>query len=267
MAQLIQEAKPLAQNPLAKDYSFRPVPLYPMAFHTHLALNPPHMPIPANLGTSIYTQTRKTSPSSSSSIAEDLFSVPPPPSPLRKLNRAQAKSQTAMSEHMSIISALSHPSHLAALPTGFETLAAYPLGAGTGEVEEHLARTLAEAETKNQILAEREFAKAMEMLQGKGSEAQSQGASAASVGEDAQKAKMDDVLQGVEALLGRLSITEQGRSVGASAGPMSGETDMGLGEDVIEMDSVKRKRKKKISKHKYKKRRKATRAQRKRLGK
>jgi hypothetical protein len=107
----------------------------------------------------------------------------------------------------------------------------------------------------------------MEMLQGKGSEAQSQGASAASVGEDAQKAKMDDVLQGVEALLGRLSITEQGRSVGASAGPMSGETDMGLGEDVIEMDSVKRKRKKKISKHKYKKRRKATRAQRKRLGK
>jgi len=37
--------------------------------------------------------------------------------------------------------------------------------------------------------------------------------------------------------------------------------------NVIEMDSVKRKRKKKITKHKYKKRRKLQRAERRRLGK
>jgi len=42
---------------------------------------------------------------------------------------------------------------------------------------------------------------------------------------------------------------------------------LGEHEEMVEMDSVKRKRKKKISKHKYKKRRKATRAERKKLGK
>ena len=263
MAQLIKEAKPLVQNPLAKDYTFRPIPLYPAAFHSHLAFNPPHLPIPANLGTAIYSQPRRTpsasapSASSTSNSAEDLFSAPPPPSPLRKLGRAQAKSQTAMTEHMSIISALSHPAHLAALPTGFETLAATPLGMGMGDVEEHLARTLAEAETKNQILAERDFAKAMEVLEGKGqAQKQDEASKQVDVGQEGQ-VQMDEVLQGVEALLGRLTA-----SAGADA-----QVDMGMGEDVVEMDSVKRKRKKKISKHKYKKRRKATRAQRKRLGK
>lgn len=260
MAEMIKEAKPLVQNPLAKDYTFRPVPLYPAAFHAHLAFNPPHLPIPSNLGTAIYSQPRKPS-SSDRSSTDDIFSVPQPPSPFRKLARAQSKAQTAMTEHMAIISALSHPSHLSALPTGFEALSASAATMGMPDVEEHLARTLAEAETKNQILAERDFTKAMDMLEGAVAaqedvnvQAKAEGAEVEDVQGQAQ-AQMQDVLQGVEALLGRLNVSAKEMDV----------ADMG--EDVIEMDSVKRKRKKKISKHKYKKRRKATRAQRKRLGK
>ena len=67
-------------------------------------------------------------------------------------------------------------------------------------------------------------------------------------------------LDGVAGSGGCFAVLEEG-------GVETVEAAVDMGEDVIEMDSVKRKRKKKISKHKYKKRRKATRAERKKLGK
>jgi len=138
-------------------------------------------------------------------------------------------------------------------------------------------RVLAEADVKHQLSAEWAFESTLAKLGDKSAKKEESGVV---VDTQAGKEDMEAALKGLDGVLERLDLgmaVGSGRSkdlggkgmqievkvirIGGNGGEIEVE-DMG-----VMLDSVKRKRKKKISKHKYKKRRKETRAQRKRLGK
>lgn len=110
-------------------------------------------------------------------------------------------------------------------------------------------------------MAERSFNKILEQLGGATSTdtASVAGAGAGQV-ENSGETEMNQVLSGVEALLSKLKLQDESESemvTRLDGTEVDVQVDM-VGEDGIWMDSVKRKRKKKISKHKYKKRRKVS---------
>ncbi|KAL7422111.1 hypothetical protein Q5752_002754 [Cryptotrichosporon argae] len=143
-----------------------------------------------------------------------------------------AAGASVAAEHSAVLSALSHPAlthHLGA-PSPFAAPAALDAlaEAETFDPSARLTRLLADAQAKWSVGP---------------SAADAAPTPAAPATAAETQAELDAAVGALEAVMAR------------------------LGDAHIEMDSVKRKRKKKINKHKYKKRRKATRAERKRLGK
>jgi hypothetical protein len=214
---------------------FTPVHLYPVQAALHLSFTPPHLPLPINLGARMYT----TTPSSSDKFNPDnLFKAPPRPSPVPELNR---KSENALGDHQSVISALSHPVNIHHL--GNTSASTLPTLRSEIEGDTVLARMIAEAGVKWSLTPELEWEKTLARLStpaaslteselSSRTEVQPQDNIEASAKES--KASVNDAVTGLEALLDKLNMSQ------------------------VDMTSVKRKRKQKISKHKYKKRRKVS---------
>lgn len=214
---------------------FTPVHLYPVQAALHLSFTPPHMPIPANLGARMYT-TAPTSDKSSSFNVESLFKAPPRPSPVPELSRS---SDNVLGDHQSVLSALSHPVNIHHLGSMSNSLP--PSLRTEGEGDTVLARMMAEAGVKWRLSPEAEWEKTLARLSRSHAHAeaatrtdiQSQDELKASASKN--EASVNDAVNGLEALLDKLDLGHQ-----------------------VDMTSVKRKRKQKISKHKYKKRRKVS---------
>lgn len=311
------------QIPVARDYTFRPIPLYPDPLHLHLALTPSHQPIMANLGTERLLSPPRTPLAAGASP----FDPPAPRSPLRGLLRKKlldtspdgmpivGDTSSAMNDHTMVLAALSHPSlrhHLAAPTQG-------PLFRDDSEIPD-VMRLMAESDVKHQLFAEQAFDTALAKLGDKvpafGLADVAEEEVRRHVASPGEKVQMDEALRGLDSALARMNLAEaaeaaedtaigvelekageadgeemfrQGRSrqngkyaqlrrgegVGAASSSNGGMTvsvqvyRIGGGaagemnfEDIsdlgVVMDSVKRKRKKKISKHKYQKRRKVS---------
>lgn len=214
---------------------FTPVHLYPVQAALHLSFTPPHLPLPINLGARMYT----TTPSSSDTFNPDnLFKAPPRPSPVPELIRT---SENALGDHQSVISALSHPVNVHHL--GNTSASTLPNLRSEIEGDTVLARMIAAAGVKWSLTPELEWEKTLARLStpsssiteseiSSRSEVQAQENIEASANES--KASVNDAVTGLEALLDKLNMSQ------------------------VDMTSVKRKRKQKISKHKYKKRRKVS---------
>ena len=218
---------------------FTPVHLYPVQAALHLSFTPPHLPLPINLGARMYT----TAPSAESSPfnTDTLFKAPPRPSPVPELSR---KSDNALGDHQSVLSALSHPFNIHHL--GQTSSSTLPNLRSELEGDTVLARMIAEAGVKWSLTPELEWEKTLARLSSpptsssvsspdveSRTEVQPQDTIEASA--QASKASVNDAVTGLEALLDKLNMSQ------------------------VDMTSVKRKRKQKISKHKYKKRRKVSR--------
>ena len=214
---------------------FTPVHLYPVQAALHLSFTPPHLPLPINLGARMYT----TTPSSSDTFNPDnLFKAPPRPSPVPELIR---KSENALGDHQSVISALSHPVNIHHL--GNTSASTLPNLRSEIEGDTVLARMIAAAGVKWSLTPELEWEKTLGRLSNPSqvdvsnsttsrTDVQSQETVEASA--KANEASVVDAVTGLEALLDKLNLSQ------------------------VDMTSVKRKRKQKISKHKYKKRRKVS---------
>jgi hypothetical protein len=218
---------------------FTPVHLYPVQAALHLSFTPSHLPLPINLGARMYT----TAPSSDSSPfnTDTLFKPPPRPSPVSDLSRT---SDNALGDHQSVLSALSHPVNIHHLGS---TAAASMLPNLRSEIEGDtvLARMIAEAGVKWRLTPELEWEKTLARLSSpstSGTANEVAGVSKVEVqpqdhieaSAKASKESVLDAVTGLEALLDKLNLSQ------------------------VDMTSVKRKRKQKISKHKYKKRRKVS---------
>ncbi|KAK8870018.1 hypothetical protein IAR55_000588 [Kwoniella newhampshirensis] len=245
---------------------FRPIQLYPEQFKLHTTFTHPAHPLPLNLGTHIYTTPRQPS---TTPIAEDLFSPPPPPNPARSLITPSRATANGLSDHFKVVTTLSHPSLVQHLG-GFEP-SLYFGGAAEGQELEFggITGTLGykSAELKEQN--EKDWQAILTQFSPKPSSASTTTTTTAAK-EAESDAELSEVVNSLNAMLSNLGMSSaRGRraNVVRSLNSQMMEEDLGLGEETMQMDSTKRKRKKKISKHKYKKRRKATRALRKRLGK
>jgi hypothetical protein len=220
---------------------FTPVHLYPVQAALHLSFTPSHLPLPINLGARMYT----TAPSFDSSPfkTDTLFKPPPQPSPVSELSRT---SDNALGDHQSVLSALSHPVNIHHLGS---TAAASMLPNLRSEIEGDtvLARMIAEAGVKWRLTPELEWEKTLARLSSPSASASERASEMAGVSKvevqpqdhieasaKASKESVLDAVTGLEALLDKLNLSQ------------------------VDMTSVKRKRKQKISKHKYKKRRKVS---------
>lgn len=215
---------------------FTPVHLYPVQAALHLSFTPPHLPLPINLGARMYT----TTPSSSESYNPDnLFKTPPRPSPVPELIR---KSENALGDHQSVLSALSHPVNIHHL--GNTSASTLPNLRSEIEGDTVLARMIAEAGVKWSLTPELEWERTLARLSTPSNESASEVNLSSRTDVQVQdnieasakqsKESVNDAVTGLEALLDKLNMSQ------------------------VDMTSVKRKRKQKISKHKYKKRRKVS---------
>ena len=215
---------------------FTPVHLYPVQAALHLSFTPSHLPLPINLGAGMYT----TAPSTSTETkfnTDSLFKPLPRPSPVPELSRA---SDSALGDHQSVLSALSHPVNIHHLGSNTSM---HPNLHSELEGDTVLARMIAEASVKWRLTPELEWEKTLGRLSSPSqvdvsnsttsrTDVQSQETVEASA--KANEASVVDAVTGLEALLDKLNLSQ------------------------VDMTSVKRKRKQKISKHKYKKRRKVS---------
>lgn len=230
---------------------FQPIRLYPEQLSLHRAFTPPHLPLPVNMGTLQY----KTASKSVVPAGAELFKRPPPPSPVEFLSTPPPAPSTsssmsssslppsAMTDHLTVISSLAHPSlthHLGPF-SPFSSEAS--LRAMALEPELHLSRVLAHASVSSRLSAEKSWESVLDHLSGSA-------ASQAAV--EAQTAGVDAAVDGLNALLGQIEIKAKGERRRARWAARV----IAKREGRVQMDSVKRKRQKKISKHKYKKRRK-----------
>ncbi|KAL0240196.1 hypothetical protein I308_106744 [Cryptococcus tetragattii IND107] len=208
---------------------FRPIYLYPEQFKLHHAFTHPAHPLPLHLGTKIYTSP--TLPPQANEAGDDLFA------PQSGMKLPSSEGMSALTEHLRVVSSQ---------PVLVDAEMEHQLF-GTPEMESSSITALLENKSASlKTRNEHEWQDVLAMMEGK-----AQGKTVAADGEkeNVQVGSKDaDLNQVVGELAGVLARLEMD------------------GEDVS-MDSVKRKRRKKISKHKHKKRRKATRALRKKLGK
>ncbi|WVW83430.1 hypothetical protein I302_105450 [Kwoniella bestiolae CBS 10118] len=232
---------------------FKPIYLYPEQFKLHYTFTPSYHPLPLNMGTSIYTNPRKQSYLTPSSV-EDIFERPPAPNPAKSLGRVPKKVNSGLNDHIRVVSHLSHPELIHGLGGMVDPWSHAHVQSDVG-LEAILSTKISEMKKSSDAQWDRVLSK----LEGKQNKVEVQ--------EAGKDANLDEVVGGLNDVLAKMGLTNlpsRGRksSMGVEEVGLSGE-----GEEGVLLDSVKRKRKKKISKHKYKKRRKATRALRKRLGK
>ncbi|WWD01696.1 hypothetical protein V866_008642 [Kwoniella sp. B9012] len=227
---------------------FKPIYLYPEQFKLHYTFTPSHHPLPLNMGTAIYTHPRN-SISTKSDELEDIFSKPSGPDPTKSLRRT---TKSGLGDHHRVLSNLSHPELLHHLGGLVDPWAAHQIqsdsGLGLEAILSSKLNELKESSKKEQEQLERIFSGSETKDSSRGV-IQSKG----EVEVNTKDANLDEVVGGLNDVLAKMGL--------------SGSTKETVQEGGVMLDSVKRKRKKKISKHKYKKRRKATRALRKRLGK
>lgn len=223
-------SRTIIQHPEQAQYSFEPVRLYPVQVALHIALNPPHMPLPVHLGTTHYQSTH--APVSTS----DPFTKPHISESTMSAQLASMEPSTSgYREHLNVLDAL--PPHLTPLPSDES-----PSFRSESDFPADLARTLAEAGVRNRVTSEYDWARVLTHL-GENS----------SIAVSDSRGEIDEAVASLQTLLSRLNTKGRcGRSrMIAVVGP-EGE------EEWVRMDSTQRKRRKKITKHKYKKRRKVS---------
>lgn len=170
------------------------------------------------------------------------------------------RSNNALGDHEAVVSALRHPSHAHHLG---EVGTAHQIKKPDADEDDAvLARTLAEAGVRWRLSNETVWEEVLGKLSGVGEK------------EDAAMENASEIVVKSELASSSSAITplrQSGQAVKANATQNKGSVDeavAGLNDllakldmedkDVVQMDSVKRKRKKKISKHKYQKRRKVS---------
>ena len=216
---------------------FTPVHLYPVQAALHLAFTPPHLPLPVNLGARMYTTAPSTESDARPFNVDTLFNPPARPSPVTELSRS---SENVLGDHQNVLSALAHPVDLHHLGDSSLTSTLQSLGDG----DTVLARMIAEAGVKWRLSPEAEWEKTIARLsstpttsaKAKGERTNVQSSKEIIASATKSESSVNEAVTGLEALLDKLK--------------MDG--------DKVDMTSVKRKRKQKISKHKYKKRRKVS---------
>lgn len=220
---------------------FTPVHLYPVPAALHLAFTPPHLPLPVNLGAQMYSSPPSAEASASASGSfdvESLFKPPPRPTPVSELSKS---SDNILGDHQTVLSALSHPVNVHHLGQTSSSPSGTLRSEGDGDGDAVIARLISEAGVKWRLSSEAEWERTLARLSNppassviESTETQEQGEVKASAVKHEQS--VNEAVTGLEALLDKLSTEDAG----------------------VDMTSVKRKRKQKISKHKYKKRRKVS---------
>ncbi|AAW41458.1 hypothetical protein CNB00240 [Cryptococcus deneoformans JEC21] len=209
---------------------FRPIYLYPEQFKLYHAFTHPAHPLPLHLGTKIYTSPTFTS--RPDGTGDDLFAEPVMKTPS---STVEGEGVNALTEHLRVVS--SQPILLNNAEMEHQLF-------GTPEMEFSSISALLENKSASlKARNEQEWREVLAMMEHKGESLAVEKDNVQAGG--SKDADLNQVVSELAGVLARL------------------ETD----EKNVSMDSVKRKRRKKISKHKHKKRRKATRALRKRLGK
>jgi hypothetical protein len=235
-------------HPTAADYAFRPAQIYPAQMTLHKAFLPRHMPIPVHLGSSIYLSPKKIELSEHESLGP--FARPTAPSPGSLLNARSEPSDSALADHLHVTSSLSHPSlehHLGSL-SPFRSSSTGSLSQTVLDDEAFLPRTLSDAGVRSRLAGEWAWQQTLARLSGSTSAAKAKTSSAGpnAVADvdmsGAVKEDVDAAVADLAGLLERLDAPARGRRKGRSVA-----LETVVDEDVVELDSVKRKRKKKVS--------------------
>lgn len=199
---------------------FRPIYLYPEQFKLHHAFTHPAHPLPLHLGTKIYTSP--TLPSQANGAGGDLFA------PQSVMKVPSSEGMSALTEHLRVVS--SQPVLLSDAEMEHELF-------GTPEMEFSSITALLENKSASlKTRNEHQWQDVLAMMEGKAKGKIVTGGEKENVQMGSKDADLNQVVGELAGVLARLEMD---------------------GEDVS-MDSVKRKRRKKISKHKHKKRRKVS---------
>lgn len=266
--------------PLHQDsHAFKPIHLYPGQIALHTSFTPPHMPLPVHLGTLRYKSTKYNTDGRNNT--DDLFSPQPPMNPVPFLRQLQGTNEfptSVLTEHTGIRIMFNNPTHTGHLlpeHSGNSTRASLYKSLrhdNTSDlgVEVDFNRLMAHnasiaGESWNQVLS-----------------AMNAASTIPSANESNSKSDIDSAVVELNMLLERMDMEDIKDDIRRSSGGRRGQVtfhrrgkmmrmvtrrEVEVDDEDVALDSVKRKRKKKISKHKYKKRRKATRSERKKLGK
>lgn len=198
---------------------FRPIYLYPEQFKLHHAFTHPAHPLPLHLGTKIYTSP--TLPSQASEAGDDLFA------PQSVMKAPSSEGMSALTEHLRVVSSQ---------PVLSDAEMEHQLF-GTPEMEFSSITALLENKSASlKTRNEHEWQDVLAMMEGKAHGKVGTAGEKENVQMGSKDADLNQVVGELAGVLARLEMD---------------------GEDVS-MDSVKRKRRKKISKHKHKKRRKVS---------
>ena len=240
----------------------------------HLGLTPAHMPLPIPLGTEQYFSQRgerynpvptpgqwsnaelgpfDTSIADQTILHGDLDAMV-------KANGSSFDSfHTTLSDHLHVMFTLARPARTQYLGT---QVSPEFFDANSPTLASRLNSAVNEAGTKNALAAEKEWEAVLAKL-GQAGRAQEGKAAAAQVSQ-AERGAVDAAVSDLNDLLGEMALDESramagGRKKAGSARMMCVVDGEDGEEQWIRMDSTRRKRKKKINKHKFKKRRKVSR--------
>ncbi|OCF39011.1 hypothetical protein I317_07187 [Kwoniella heveanensis CBS 569] len=233
--------------------TFKPHYLYPEQFKLHTTFTHPSHPLPLNLGTAIYTHPRKPN-AASAPIEGDLFAAPPPPDPTPALKR-KVKNSSGLNDHFRVISNLSHPR----LSHNLGEHSPFVSGAAMGMAEAEfgsLSNTLGHKVAEIKEASERDWQAVLAQFEPKPASAIEQ--QSAPTPAQSPDASLSEVVSDLNSTLSRLGLSSTRGRQNITGTVVSANEGLLEDEEVAWMDSVKRKRKKKISKHKYKKRRKVS---------
>jgi hypothetical protein len=214
-------AEDFFSSEVPKPAGFQPVTLYPFQAGLHISLTPRHMPLPVHLGTKPYLEPKSGSEARATGT-DTLFQRPATPSPLEGV---ELSGPSPLGQHLSLTKALSHPSlaHHLGRPVPKSSLRALDVDSDlrVEEILDTAATAHAEAaeDAWNAVLSKLGIQLAETTICA------------------TEQANIDSAIADLNGLLARLESTDG---------------------DAVHMDSVQRKRKKKMNKHKFKKRRKVS---------
>lgn len=231
------------------DYGFRPIRLYPAQAAMHLAFNPSYMPLPVHVGIKPYMtipETRDDVDWMDSELGP--FVKPPssakPPSELTDttLLTDTYTPQSPLSEHLHVLSTLSSPPTFHHLGTFFQP----PSSTSTNTTLPSESALPWERITPSGWSWDRVLAQMHDRAP-----------APISLSPDTKPA-IDAAVVNLTKLLHRLDTAGRGRQRKASQSQVVQLVGPDGEDEFVRMDSTRRKRRTKISKHKYKKRRKVS---------
>ena len=254
---------------LGLDYLSEPILSSAAQSVLHVAFTPPHMPLPVPLGTDMYFRTNSTQMKPTPTPIEwtdpqlGPFDSSLSTSPLDALADAwiPETGSSGLSDHLHVMYVLGRPDRAHHLGPKDRS----PWDGDLASISSSLSRAIGEASARNRVAADVEWSRILSQLGDKAaipnkpdstsSLTPTPSARQVTVTKE-QQTDVQSAVSSLTSLLSRLSVNSERQQRQSHKGRMIAVVGADGEEEWVRMDSTRRKRKTKMTKHKYKKRRK-----------